>query len=204
MTERNKVMNIFLASKSKRRQKILQNLGISFKIAHSDADEKNVPDLPPDEFVSGLAVRKLRSALELKNYDDDDLIICADTVVSYDGLIMGKPESEEDAFTMLTMLSGDWHEVYTGLALCVGGKIAVDYEVTRVKFRELSPREIEEYIASGEPMDKAGAYGIQDTAGIFVERIEGDFFNIVGLPVCKLGMMLKDEFNIEIYDLIKI
>ncbi|MBE6689419.1 MAG: septum formation protein Maf [Ruminococcaceae bacterium] len=196
-------MNIFLASKSKRRQKILQNLGISFKTAPSDADEKNVPDLPPDEYVSGLAVRKLRAAREQKNYNDDDLIICADTVVSYDGLIMGKPENEDDAFTMLTMLSGNWHEVYTGVAIAYDNKIAVDYEVTRVKFRELSSHEIEKYIASGEPMDKAGAYGIQDTASIFVERTEGDFFNIVGLPVCKLGMMLKEEFNIELFDLIK-
>ena len=196
-------MNIFLASKSKRRQKILQNLGISFKVAPADADERNVPDLSPDEYVSGLAVRKLRAAKQQKNYDDDDIIICADTVVSYDGLIMGKPESEDDAFTMLTMLSGNWHEVYTGVAIAMGDKIAVDYEVTRVKFREMSAYEIEKYVASGEPMDKAGSYGIQDTAGIFVERTEGDFFNIVGLPVCKLGQMLKEEFNIEIIDLIK-
>lgn len=196
-------MNIFLASKSKRRQKILQNLGINFKTAPSDADESNVPDLPPDEYVSGLAVRKLRAAREQKDFDDDDLIICADTVVSYDGLIMGKPKSREDAFTMLTMLSGNWHQVYTGLALAMGSKIAVDYEATRVKFREMSPVEIEKYIDTGEPMDKAGAYGIQDTAGIFVEQIEGDFFNIVGLPVCKLGLMLKQEFNIEIMDLVK-
>lgn len=196
-------MNIFLASKSKRRQKILQNLGINFKTTSADADESNVPDLPPDEYVSGLAARKLRAAKAGRNFDDDDLIICADTVVSYDGLIMGKPKSKEDAFTMLTMLSGNWHQVYTGLAIAMGDKLAVDYEVTRVKFRELSAAEIEKYVDSGEPMDKAGAYGIQDTAGIFAEGIEGDFFNIVGLPVCKLGQILKSEFNIEIIDLIK-
>ena len=195
-------MNIFLASKSKRRQKILQNLGISFKVASCEADESNVPDVPPDEYVSGLAVRKLRSAKELHHYDEDDLVICADTVVSYDGLIMGKPTSEEDAFNTLTMLSGNWHQVYTGIAVSLGDKMIVDYEVTRVKFREISPDEIEKYIATGEPMDKAGAYGIQDTAGIFVEQIEGDFFNIVGLPVCKLAKILKEEFDIEILDLI--
>lgn len=196
-------MNIFLASKSKRRQKILQNLGISFKIAASDANETVAGDLPPDEYASGLAARKLRAARAQKSFDDDDLVICADTIVSYDGLIMGKPKSKDDAFTMLTMLSGGWHQVYTGLAVGMGDKLAVDYEVTRVKFRELSADEIEKYVESGEPMDKAGAYGIQDTAGIFVEAIEGDFFNIVGLPVCKLGQMLKSEFNIEIIDLIK-
>lgn len=196
-------MNIFLASKSQRRRSILQNLGISFKTAPSDADENNVPNLAPDEYVSGLAIRKLQAAKQQKSYDYDDLIICADTIVSYDGLILGKPATEDDAFTTLTMLSGNWHKVYTGLALCMGDKIAVDYEVTRVKFREMSANEIEKYIATGEPMDKAGAYGIQDTAGIFVEQIEGDFFNIVGLPVCKLGKMLKEEFNIEIIDLIK-
>lgn len=196
-------MNIFLASKSKRRQKILQNLGINFKIASADADETVSGDLSPDEYVEGLAARKLRAARSGRNFDDDDLIICADTVVSYDGLIMGKPKSRDDAFTMLTMLSGNWHQVYTGIAVGQGDKMAVDYEVTRVKFREMSADEIEKYVDSGEPMDKAGAYGIQDTAGIFVEAIEGDFFNIVGLPVCKLGQVLKSEFNIEIIDLIK-
>ena len=196
-------MNIILASKSKRRQKILENLGINFKVVVADADESNVPDLTPDVYVSGLAVRKLRTVLDKKKFDSDDLIICADTVVSYDGLIMGKPEDKADAFNTLTMLSGNWHEVYTGLALCYDGKIAVDYEVTRVKFRELSNYETEIYVDSGEPADKAGAYGIQDTAGIFVESIEGDFFNIVGLPVCKLGKMLKEEFGINIIDLIK-
>lgn len=196
-------MNIVLASKSKRRQKILQNLGINFKSFSVDTDEKNVPSLPPDELVTGLAVRKLNAVSEQKNYDDQTLVICADTIVYYDGLIMGKPESAADAFNTLTMLSGNWHEVYTGVALRIGDKLSVDYEVTRVKFRELSIDEIEKYVDSGEPMDKAGAYGIQDTAGIFVEAIEGDFFNVVGLPVCKMGQMIKNDFGLNIIDLIK-
>ncbi|MBQ9921097.1 MAG: septum formation protein Maf [Clostridia bacterium] len=196
-------MNIILASKSKRRQKILQNLGINFKTFTADADERNVPDLSPDEYVSGLAMRKLRATLNMKKHNEDDLIICADTVVAYDGLIMGKPKDRDDAFNTLTMLSGNWHEVYTGIALAMGDRIAVDYEVTRVKFRDISNEEIEKYIESGEPMDKAGAYGIQDTAGIFVEGIEGDFFNVVGFPVCKFSKMLKEDFGMEIMDLMK-
>lgn len=197
-------MNVYLASKSKRRQQILQNLGISFKNAWAEIDESDVPDgLSPRETVKFLAKKKLEAAKNQHEYEQDDLVICADTVVSYDGMIMGKPHSKQDAFKMLTMLSGDWHSVYTGVALSVGDITVVECEKTRVKFREITSEEMEKYVETDEPMDKAGGYGIQGIASIFAEHIEGDFFNIVGLPVCRLGIMLKENFDIEIMDLIK-
>ena len=121
----------------------------------------------------------------------DSLVIGADTIVELDGEILGKPADRDDAFRMLRALSGREHRVYTGVALAVPEKSLCRAECTRVFFREMTDREIDAYITSGEPMDKAGAYGCQGLAGLFVERIEGDYFNVVGLPLCLLGQMLE-------------
>lgn len=121
-----------------------------------------------------------------------DIIIAADTLVLLDGAVLGKPEDEADAFKMLNLLSGNWHQVYTGLCVMSGtGEAVCDFEMTDVKFRELELEEIEGYIETGEPFDKAGAYGIQERGALLVERISGDYFNVMGLPLSKLGLMLR-------------
>ncbi|NLZ44618.1 MAG: septum formation protein Maf, partial [Clostridia bacterium] len=129
------------------------------------------------------------------------LVIAADTIVVAENRIMGKPRDKGDAREMLSFLSGRWHEVYTGIALvrAAEGKSLLDYERTRVKFHSLSREEIDRYIRSGEPMDKAGAYGIQGLGAVLVERIEGCYFNVVGLPLAKLALMLK-KFGLEVLE----
>lgn len=175
---------IYLASKSPRRSEILSSAGIKFKTVETSADESCGFTPSPEELVMGLANRKLRCAKV--DAGQDDIIIAADTVVCYDGIVLGKPRDDEDAFRMLSMLSGDFHEVYTGFAIKKGNEYILDYDLTRVKMREMSADEILEYIATGECRDKAGAYAIQGIGGVFVERIEGNYQNVVGLPLCKV------------------
>jgi septum formation protein len=130
----------------------------------------------------------------------DALVIAADTVVTLDGRVLGKPADEEEAKQMLSLLSGRRHEVYTGVTLAKGATSRSEYEVSAVWFRDLLPDEIEAYVATGEPMDKAGAYGVQGLGSLFVSRIEGDFYNVMGLPVCRLGQMLP---SFGVYPLLK-
>ncbi len=181
---------IILASSSPRRQSLLKNLGIYFSTMSANIDENFLPQESPRDAVRRLARLKAeRAILVLK---EDYLLIAADTIVVLDGQVMGKPCSEDDALEMLTRLSGRCHEVIT--AVCVrtsAGGCEVEDETTRVYFRSLSKEEIEAYIASGEPADKAGAYGIQGRGGLLVERIEGCYFNVVGLPISRLYLMLK-------------
>ncbi len=185
---------IILASASPRRKEILQNLGLEFEVITSSAEEK-VPDgLPPHIIVQELAMLKGADvAAKTKNA----LVISADTIVWLDGKMLGKPKDAEDAKYMLKMLSGNVHEVYTGV--CVthsgSGKSVSEYEMTKVYFRKLSGGEIERYIATGEPLDKAGAYGIQGKGCLLVEKIEGDYLNVVGLPAVSLAKILREEFN---------
>jgi len=186
-----------LASKSPRRCELLKNLGVDFEVSVSGADESKVPkDLPPQLYVQELAVIKGTSVAE--QYKKGCYIIAADTVVVYDGEIIGKPKDSEDAKRMLSMFSGNTHRVYTGFSVtdAGSGKTVSDYEMTEVHFKELSDSEMDAYIASGEPFDKAGGYGIQGRAGLFVDSITGDFFNVVGLPLCKLNNLIKKEFDI--------
>ena len=158
---------------------------------------EDVPDdLEAEEIVETLAMRKAMAIAE--DMDFGDVIIGADTIVLYDGLVFGKPEDKTDAFNMLTMLSGNWHEVYTGIAVVKGDTKVVDSVKTRVKFRAITEDEIEAYIDTNEPMDKAGAYGIQGFASIFVDQIDEDIYNVVGLPLCKLSQILKESFGISI------
>ena len=153
-------------------------------------------EIPPEhasgaELVMALAAAKAREVAA--QCGRDDVIIGADTIVWVDDRPFGKPHSEEEAARMLRRLSGDWHTVYTGVAVRRGGEELVEFEESRVHFRELSEEEIARYILSGEPMDKAGAYGAQGLGALFVSRIEGDFFNVMGLPLCRLGQMLKKQ-----------
>ncbi len=188
-------MNIILASASPRRRELLSRMGIDFEIMVADVDERIDFALPPEELVSGLALRKARAVADILQNNlpstQDILIIAADTVVAKDGSILGKPTDEADARRMLHMLSGASHEVLTGMAILSGEKLLLHTERTEVHFRPLDDAEIDAYIASGEPMDKAGAYGIQGIGGIFVSAIHGDYYNVVGLPICKLYCMLR-------------
>lgn len=189
-------MEIILASQSPRRKEILSLLEIPFKIMVSDADETVEEGLPPYFIAESLSLKK--AAAVAKNIDADAIVIGADTIVVADGKILGKPKDAEDASLMLSALSGKWHEVISGVTVIhtTSAKSESFYVATKVKFCELSPEEIADYVATGDSCDKAGAYGIQGVASKFVEEIHGDYFNVVGLPLSKLYQVLKKDFNI--------
>ena len=151
----------------------------------------------PQEIVSSICRKKALAARELAK-DDEAIIITADTMVFLDGLRLGKPHSEEQAYAMLRSLSGRTHQVCTGVTVCLGDRLDTRCETTEVVFRPLTDTEIRSYIRSGEPMDKAGSYGIQGKAGLFVSGIVGDYFNVMGLPIHLLGQMLAG-FGVELF-----
>lgn len=173
---------IILASASPRRREILAQAGFEFEVKTSDVTEVIDPALKPGELVMSLAFQKAQAVASL---DADSVVIGADTVVVLDGKVLGKPRSEEDARQMLRHLSGRMHEVYTGVCLIFQEKTHSFFESTRVNFCELSDEQIAAYVATKEPMDKAGAYGIQGKGCILVEGIEGDYFNVVGFPASR-------------------
>lgn len=179
---------IILASKSPRRRELLSVIFKNFDIEVSDADETMPDNLSPADCASEIAYRKL---CDIKSKFDDALIIAADTIVVLDNKILGKPKNETDAFNMLSSLSGRTHTVYTGVALSYKDKLIRFSEGTSVSFRPLSADIIRAYIETKEPMDKAGAYGIQNKGALFVEKIEGDYFNVVGLPICRLATEIE-------------
>ena len=189
-------MNIILASNSPRRRELLGQMGLKdFQVSAPNVDETVEPGLSPDEMVEELSLRKARAAAEKAG--PEDLVIAADTVVALDGKVLGKPRDREDAFAMLSALSGREHRVYTGVTVLRGEEAATGHEETTVAFRALEPGEIRGYIATGEPMDKAGAYGIQGLGALLVSGIRGDYCSVVGLPVFRLGRMLAD-FGVEL------
>ena len=177
---------IYLASKSPRRKKLLSQINLDFKTFSVDADEAVINGEHPAALVKRLSKVKLKHALQkIKK----GIIITADTIVVIDNKIIGKPVDEKDAVRILKTLSGNTHRVYTGFSVhnTEMQKTLTDYEKTLVTFRDLSNEEIEDYIASGSPMDKAGAYGIQDDFGaVFVKKIDGCYYNVMGLPLSKL------------------
>lgn len=183
-------MDIILASGSPRRKELLAQIGLTYRILVPDVDEHTDVPADPGALVEVLSRRKAEAVHALEG--DYPIIIAADTVVALDGDILGKPADEEDAFRMLSALSGREHHVYTGFTVLQGGKAITGHEVTAVTFRPLRPDEIRSYIATKEPMDKAGAYGIQGGAALFAERMVGDYYNVMGLPVCRLGMILRE------------
>ena len=189
-------MNIILASQSPRRRELLERVGLQeFQVVSPDVDERVGPGLSPARMVEELSLRKARAAAGKAG--PEDVVIAADTVVALDGKALGKPRDREDAFAMLSALSGREHRVYTGVSVLRGGRAATEHEETAVAFRALAPGEIWGYIATGEPMDKAGAYGIQGIGALLVSGIRGDYCNVMGLPVFRLGRMLR-EFGIEL------
>ena len=189
-------MNIILASASPRRRELLERIGITdFTVAAPNVDESVDPSLSPAAMVEQLSLRKARAAAE--HFGPDELILAADTVVALDGAILGKPRDKDGAFAMLSALSGREHRVYTGVTVLQGNKIVTQHEETAVTFRALSPDEIWGYIATGEPLDKAGAYGIQGVGALLVSGIRGDYSNVMGLPVFRLGQILR-EFGLDL------
>ena len=189
-------MNIILASASPRRRELLERMGVKdFQIVVSDADETLEVGLPPAAQVEQLSLRKAAAVAATVN-DPDALIIAADTVVALDGAILGKPADRDDAFRMLSALSGARHHVYTGVTVMRGSRVLTRHEATSVQFRPLTAEEISLYIAAGESMDKAGAYGIQGCGCLLVEGICGDYYNVMGLPIVRLAGMLK-EFGVD-------
>lgn len=185
-------MSIVLASASPRRRELMAQLTDEKPVIIPACGEENPPEgASPAQTVIALAEAKAKEVAG--KCSEDDVIIAADTVVSCGGKILGKPHSEGEAEAMLKMLSGRRHEVYTGICVIRNGKSVSAAECSAVYFRALEDTEIKKYIKTGEPMDKAGAYGIQGKAGVFIEKIEGDYYNIVGLPLCKLCTMLKEQ-----------
>ena len=182
-------MDIILASKSPRRRALLEQMGVrDFRILTPDIDEHMDRDLPPAELVRQISLEKARAVAA--QADPNTVVIAADTVVALDGVVLGKPAGKEEAFRMLSLLSGNRHQVYTGLTVLRGEQVFSQWEETAVTFRSLTAEEIEAYIATGEPMDKAGAYGIQGYGALFIQGISGDYYNVMGLPVCRLGQIL--------------
>ncbi|MBP3938802.1 MAG: septum formation inhibitor Maf [Clostridia bacterium] len=183
---------IILASASPRRKELLETAGISFTVKVADVEEVIEKNMSADKVVMSLALQKA-SAVAKDN--PDAVVIGADTVVVLDGEILGKPKSEENAVELLMMLSGRVHTVYTGVAIIKGEKVKNFCEATQVEFYPLEKEEIEAYVATKEPMDKAGAYGIQGRGCVLIKKINGDYFNVVGLPVSAVYRELRD-FNV--------
>lgn len=174
--------HIILASASPRRKEILELADLKFDVMPSDAQEITTKTAP-NEVVMELASIKAKDIYEKS--EKQSMIVGADTVVAYQGQILGKPTDEADAKRMLTMLSGQTHEVYTGVCVIEDEKIKTFYEETKVTFYEISDEQIDRYIKTGEPMDKAGSYGIQGKAAVFIKGIEGDYYNVVGFPIAR-------------------
>lgn len=191
-------MELILASSSPRRILLLKKLGLRFRVV-PPSYEVEVETEDPIEYVELKALEKARAVARLFT---EGIVIAADTVVFVDNEILGKPRSIDEAKDFLRRLSGKTHYVATGVAVIDAATMReiVDSEVTKVKFRELSEEEIELYVKTGEPLDKAGGYAIQGLASVFIERIEGDFWNVVGLPIPLLYYILKTYFR---YDLLK-
>ena len=180
-------MKLILASQSPRRKELLGLFHIPFEIRVADIDESMDPAKPACDEVA----RVSRAKAEAIACEEGDVVIAADTIVVCNGQVLGKPTSENDAYRMLRLLSGRDHQVMTGMCVLRGGVATTCTEITDIHFRELSDREIWNYIHTGEPMDKAGSYGIQGGAALFAEKMAGDYYTVMGLPVCRLGILLR-------------
>lgn len=180
--------NLILASDSPRRKELLKKLNIPFTTCSPNVDETISKELLPSDIVTTLAKRK---AAAVAGQNPDSIVIGADTIVVNNKKVLGKPESRQKAMQMLTELSGRTHSVYTGIAVLFGDKEELFYEKTDVEFWELAKADIQQYLDSGEPFDKAGAYGIQGRGALFVKAISGDYYSVVGLPISRLSRVLS-------------
>lgn len=192
---------IILASASPRRRELLANMGLQFTVLVSDADESGVDtSVPPEIYVQELALLKAVAVAKTIIKNKDSIVISADTIVVCDGEILGKPKDEEDAVRTLTLLTGKSHKVYTGFCVMrLSDAFTVCKNVcTEVVFKPLTREKIERYVKTSEPMDKAGAYAIQGLGAMLIERINGDYFNVVGLPVSEISDVLETEFGYKL------
>lgn len=180
-------MQLILASQSPRRKELLGLFHLPFVIRVADIDEAMDPQQPACQEVARVSREKAMAVPR----ESEDVVIAADTIVVCNGEVLGKPRDEEDAYRMLRLLSGRDHQVMTGMTVLRGDKELTHTEITDIHFRPLSNKEIWAYIRTGEPMDKAGSYGIQGGAALFAEKMAGDYYNVMGLPVCRLGQMLR-------------
>lgn len=188
--------SLVLASASPRRRELLDTIGVPFEVVPADFDEDSITESAPDRLVGSLAIGKARA---VSSCFPERIVLGADTVVVLDYDVLGKPTSEQEAIEMLSRLAGRTHRVYTGVALlcAASGREEIAHEVTEVSMGPLTGEMIERYVASGEPMDKAGAYGIQGLGSTLVQSIRGCYFNVVGLPLYRLGRMLT-TFGIHV------
>lgn len=186
---------LYLASKSPRRKEILETMGMSFELVNGDCPEIVNDGERPDQVVMSIALQKGLSAA--KQFNQGELIISADTIVVSEGSILGKPKDRQEAFKILKGLSGKRHQVMTAFSIIEAGTFnkVVDYVVTRVTFKSYDEAFINWYLESGEPFDKAGAYGIQGKGALMVEKIDGDYLNVVGFPIAKIVDVLEERFN---------
>ncbi len=181
-------MQLILASASPRRKELLGLFGLPFLVRVADIDETMDPEKPPFDEVGRVSRAKALAVTR----EEGDIVIAADTIVVCEGRVLGKPRTETEAKEMLRLLSGRDHQVMTGCTVLRGSETRTFTEVTDLHFRPLGEKEIEKYVASGEPMDKAGAYGIQGGAALFCQRMAGDYYNVMGLPVCRLWETLTE------------
>ena len=181
------IMSLILASASPRRKELMGLYHVPFVIRAADIDETMAPDADPAAEVGRVSCLKARATPR----EPGDVVVAADTIVVCDGKVLGKPRSPEEAVDMLTMLSGRDHQVMTGVTVLREDMAETFTEITRIHFRELSQGQIRAYVDTGEPMDKAGAYGIQGGAALFCSHMIGDYYNVMGLPVCRLGEVLR-------------
>ncbi len=192
-------IGLILASKSPRRKEILENVGLDFEILVSDTDESVPFGTLPFDAVMEISKRKAMAVKTvLADKADGKIILGADTVVALDNEIIGKPKNRENAIEILSRLSGNRHVVYTGFTVIKDDFVYSDFESTNVYFRRLSEKEIVSYVDSGEPMDKAGAYGIQKLGSLLVNKICGDYFNVMGLPINKIAVTFCEKLGINL------
>ena len=191
-------MKVILASASPRRKEILQNTKLNFDIQKSDIEEVSLENESPEDMVVRLAYEK---AFDVAKRNTDRLVIGADTIVALDNEVLGKPKDQNEAYQMIKRLSNKTHKVITGISLInlKENKIIKDYVVSFVTFKDLSEDSIKDYINTNESLDKAGAYGIQGYGALLVKNIQGDYFNIVGLPISRLSDLLKNHFDINLF-----
>ena len=190
---------LVLASASPRRKELLENLSVPFEICVSDVDEKLPKDIPAELLVKELALLKGSAVLDqyLKKGVSNALVVAADTLVTLDSVILGKPNHPQEAVAMLRSLSGRSHEVISGICVLDSTLAVAKYQETKVMFKALTQEEIERYASTKEPYDKAGAYGIQGSALSFIQELEGDYYNVVGLPMKLLTDILYEEFHLD-------
>lgn len=194
-------MRLILGSASARRRDILNSVGLPFTVIPADADESIPLGIEPSEAVTLLARRKAEAIISAHPELSDCVVLTADTVVECYGQIMGKPCDRDEARMMLNMLSGCGSAAHTGVCIAYGGRMACACETAYVTFDELTADEIEDYISTDEPYDKAGGYAVQGRAALYIAGVTGDWYTVVGLPIHLVRTMLRDEFGIEIRDI---